>query len=365
VGSIGGYRLASVHAFEVVSRYPRTVGRNARLGAHGDGPTSTAVAVTTDDGTTGWGLALGPVEPARALVGRPIDELIDPSIGLVEETARTLDYALHDLAGMILGLPVHEMLGGAGERVLDCYDGAIYLDDLDVTPELAIDTVLANCAADHAAGYRSFKLKIGRGHRWMDGAAGLARDIEVTRAVRAAYPDADLLADANDGFTIADALEYLQAVQDCGLFWLEEPFLENRADLTRLRGFLRDTAAPTLVADGEARQDVAALLPLAADGLIDVLLMDVVSYGLTAWRKIMPAVLDAGVAASPHAWGDPLKTLYAAQIGAGLGNVLTVEAVPGTAVGVDTGGYLLDSGRLQVPMTAGFGIPLPDGALPD
>jgi L-alanine-DL-glutamate epimerase-like enolase superfamily enzyme len=199
----------------------------------------------------------------------------------------------------------------------------------------------------------------------MDGAAGLARDIEVTRAVRAAYPDADLLADANDGFTVADALQYLQAVQDCELFWLEEPFLEDRADLTRLRAFLRDTAAPTLVADGEARPDVAALLPLAADGLIDVLLMDVVSYGLTAWRKIMPAVLDAGVAASPHAWGDPLKTLYAAQIGAGLGNVLTVEGVPGTVVGVDTSGYRLESGRLQVPMTAGFGIPLPDGALPD
>jgi L-alanine-DL-glutamate epimerase-like enolase superfamily enzyme len=76
-------------------------------------------------------------------------------------------------------------------------------------------------------------------------------------------------------------------------------------------------------------------------------------------------VLDAGVAASPHAWGDPLKTLYAAQIGAGLGNVLTVEVVPGTVMGVDTGGYRLDSGRLHVPTTPGFGIPLPDGVQPD
>ncbi len=363
MSSIEGHRLASVHAFEIVSRYPRTVGRNARLGAHGDGPTSTAVSVTTAAGAVGWGLATGPVEPTRSLVGRPVTELIDPSIGVVEPAALPLDYALHDLLGVVLGRPVHELLGGAGEQTLDCYDGAIYLDDLDVSPDRAIDTVLTNCATDHAAGFRAFKLKIGRGHRWMAAAEGLARDIEVTRAVRKHYPDADILVDANDGFTVADALHYLDAVQDCGLFWLEEPFADDRDDLTRLRRYLRDTASPTLVADGEFRPDVPSLLSLAADGLVDVLLMDVVTYGLTAWRKVMPEVRRAGVAASPHAWGDPLKTLYAAQIGAGLGNVRTVEGVPGTIVGVDTTGYRLDAGRLSVPTTAGFGIPVPDGVL--
>ena len=359
MSSIEGHRLASVQTFEVVSRYPRTIGRNARLGAHGDGPTSTAVSVATTDGAVGWGLATGPVEPTRSLVGRPVAELIDPSIGVVDPAALPLDYALHDLAGIIVGRPVHELLGGAGAQTFDCYSGAIYLDDLDVSPDRAIDTVLANCAMDHAAGFRSFKLKIGRGHRWMDPAEGLARDIEVTRAVRKHYPDADLLVDANDGFTVTDALRYLDAVQDCGLFWLEEPFPENHDDLTRLRKFRTDTASPTLVADGEARPDVPTLLSLAADGLVDVLLMDVVSYGLTAWRKIMPEVRRAGVLASPHAWGDPLKTLYAAQIGAGLGSVRTVEGVPGTVVGVDTAGYRLDAGRLTVPTTAGLGIPVP------
>lgn len=359
MSSIDGHRVASIEVADIVTRYPRVVGRNSRLGPHGAGPASTGVAVRTDQGAVGWGLAIGPVDDLDGLVGRPVCELIDPATGVLDSAALPLDYALHDLSGAILGQPVHQLLGGHGETSLHCYDGAIYLDDLDVAEDRALEVVLANVAMDYAAGFRAFKLKIGRGYQWMDPEAGLARDVEVTRAVRAAYPDVDILADANDGYSLADALRYLDGVADCGLFWLEEPFLENRHDLVGLRRYLDERGAGTLVADGEARPQVESLLELAADGLLDVLLMDVVSYGLTAWRTIMPALVKAGVKASPHAWGEPLKTLYAAQLGAGLGNVLTIEGVPGVTEAVDTSGYRLESGRLRVPDTPGFGIPLP------
>jgi ubiquinone/menaquinone biosynthesis C-methylase UbiE len=35
----------------------------------------------------------------------------------------------------------------------------------------------------------------------------------------------------------------------------------------------------------------------------------------------MPRFAELGVAGSPHAWGLPLKTFYAAQLAAGLGNI--------------------------------------------
>ena len=74
----------------------------------------------------------------------------------------------------------------------------------------------------------------------------------------------------------------------------------------------------------------------ANDGYdLDVLLMDVMSFGVTRWRQTMPAVREAGVVASPHAWGRPVKTLYAAQLAAGLGSVEVVEGVPGMTAGVD------------------------------
>ncbi|MET0693627.1 MAG: enolase C-terminal domain-like protein, partial [Propionibacteriaceae bacterium] len=209
-----------------------------------------------------------------------------------------------------------------------------------------------------AAGYRAFKLKLGRGYRWLPYDVGLQRDIEVTRLARELYPDADILVDPNDGFSLNAMSDYLAAVAEVGLFWIEEPFAERREDLVRLRELLAGAGSKALIADGEYDPRLPHLLALAADGLLDVALMDVIGFGLTAWRRVMPELQALGVRASPHAWGTPLKTLYAAQIAAGLGNVLTVEGVPGQTLGADTSGYVLADGLLTVPDAPGFGIPL-------
>ncbi|HZC28059.1 MAG TPA: enolase C-terminal domain-like protein [Actinopolymorphaceae bacterium] len=357
---LADHRLDRIETRVLRDRYPRTVGRNARLGSHGAGGSVPIVIVHTDAGATGWGVASGDVPSTRPLVGRRVGEVFDPTVGVTDLAALPLDLALHDLAGQVLGQPVFRLLGGAGSVTATCYDGAIYLDDLD--PEEAprgVEAVLANCRADYLLGFRAFKLKIGRGHRWMSPDAGLARDVEVTRAVRTEFPTARILVDANDGYSADGFLSYLDAVADCGLFWVEEPFPERADDLRALRRRLDELESPPLVADGERAPDVPFLLHLASEGLLDVLLMDVMSYGFTAWRKVMPSLRAAGVRASPHAWGQPLKTLYAGQLAAGLGNVVTVEGVPGTTEHVDASGYQLVDGVLHVPDTPGFGLPLP------
>lgn len=364
-GALSDARITAVTPFTVRSHYPRAIGRNARLGAHGTGPESVAVAVTTDGGVIGWGLTQGSVDRLGALVGRRVAEVVDPAVGMVDPAGRAADVALHDLAGLLLGAPVRDLLGAAGPASLAVYSGAVYFADLDAPPGTdPVDAVLDHCRADVAAGYRALKLKVGRGNRWMDHDAGLARDVAVTRAVRAALPDVRLLVDANDGWSLRDCLAYLDAVADVGLYWVEEPFRENAADLRALRRWRDQTGSTVLVADGEADPDVGQLLGLAGDGLLDVLLMDVLSFGPTAWRATAPAVRAAGALLSPHAWGEPLKTRYAAALGAGLGGVDIVEGVPGVVESVDLGGYRFADGILSVPPTPGFGIPVPAAVHP-
>ncbi len=353
-------RIAAIETAELVTRYPRTIGRNARLGSHGSGPTATAVVVRTADGASGWGIVgRGGLDGVAALVGAEVGSVFDPSIGVIDPRASGLDFALHDLVAKDAGVPVYDLLGGRGETAVPCYSGAIYFDDLD--PDDAprgVSAVLANCASDREAGYRAFKLKIGRGHRWMDAEAGFARDVEVTHAVREAHPDARILVDANNGFSPRDTVRYLRAVADCELYWLEEPFHEDAMSLRLVHDFLRESGSSTLIADGEFEPDEAQVLELAGAGLIDVLLMDVVSFGLTDWRRVMPAVRESGADASPHAWGLPIKTYYAAQLAAGLGSVRTVEGVPGVTDGVGASGYGLGDGELAVPDAPGFGLEL-------
>lgn len=358
------HRISTIELTKLATHYPRTVGRNARLGSHGSGGTSTVAVVRTDQGELGWGLVEGGVERnidavREQLVGQELGALFDPATGVTDDRALPLDIALHDLVAILLEVPVHQLLGGAGTQEVICYSGAIYFDDLD--PEdnpRGLAAVLENCASDYAAGFRDFKLKIGRGNRWMELAAGLRRDIEVTRAVREAYPDARLLVDANDGYSVDQMITYLRAVRDCDLYWVEEPFAENAADLRKLRDYLRESGLATYIADGEFQPDVEHLLELARDGLFDLALMDVATYGITAWRRMMPILAELGVLASPHAWGRPLKTRYAAQLAAGLGNVPIVEGVPGTTDGVDETAYRFQDGVLTVPDNPGFGIHL-------
>ncbi len=357
--ALGRHRIARIDTASIASVYLRTVGRNSFRGGHGSGGKHQVVVLTTDRGLVGWGPPLGQTLDLSRFVGRNVGELIDPRRGVVDE-ALALDYPLHDLAGVILDMPVHRMLGGAGGATqLPVYSGAIYFDDLDpADAPVGIPTVKRNLDQDWAAGYRDFKLKLGRGYRWMSRADGLKRDIEVTRLTRERFPDARILVDPNDGYSINDMTEYLAAVADVGLYWIEEPYAERLEDFMELRRLVDKYSPSTLIADGEYRPEIPVVMKLASEGLIDVLLMDVLNYGLTAWRRIMPTVIGCGAAISPHAWGWPLKTLYAAQIGAGLGSAHIIEGVPGTTAGIDAGGYRFQDGILTLPDRPGFGLKL-------
>lgn len=288
-------------------------------------------------------------------MGRNLAELIDPDRGVIDPAAEFLDYPLHDLAARILEVPVYAMLGSAGTPRVRCYSGGIYFDDLDAAE--GIEVVRANLRQDHELGFRDFKLKLGRGYRWMDPQAGLERDIEVTRLARELYPDAEILVDPNDGYTVNTLTAYLDAVGDCRLYWIEEPFAERWEDFRFLRGLL-GTSGPK-IADGEFDPDEEHIVRLAQEGLLDIALMDVTGHGLTAWRRTMPRLVDASTEASPHAWGLPLKTLYAAHLAAGLGNIPIVEGVPGHTEGTDGDGYTLADGYLTLSEQPGFGIKLP------
>jgi D-galactarolactone cycloisomerase len=228
------------HTLERV--YPRRIGWNAKNGPHGQRAQVAVCQVFTDQGASGWGFCAVTEEEERRFIGRSVAELFDPATGSTLE-ALSIDRALHDLAGKILGQPVWRMLGGCDGRI-PVYSGAIYFDDLNPQGEApGTDALLAACDQDAAAGHAHFKLKIGRGFRYMDKAAGEARDVEVTHLVRAHFPDAHILVDANDGYTPEGICAYLKQVATCKLYWVEEPFEENNIEgLQRLRAAIQKSS---------------------------------------------------------------------------------------------------------------------------
>ena len=357
------HRLKSAATTSVRLNWPRQVGKNSHLDVHGTGARPMVVQVTTDRGASGWGASRGDAKAVNAamekLQGKRLSEIFDPAVGITVPEAAPLDFALHDLAGVILDMPVYKMLGASGPKATVCYSGMIYFDDLEPPESPAgIEQVMKNCQADIDHGYRQLKVKIGRGYKWMPKKKGLERDILVTREIARRFPEVEILVDGNDGFTCDEFIEYLEGIGDVKLFWIEEPFRETRKDYARLREWLKENNRQTLLADGEARPDWKVLEQLFAEKLLDVQLVDIVGHGFTPWRKLLKSLNEQGVKSSPHAWGHLLKSHYVAHLAAGLGGVVTIEGVTCTSEDVDFGDYTLKEGKLAVSESPGFGMKL-------
>jgi len=116
-----------------------------------------------------------------------------------------------ELAARLEGVSLARLLGGTRTRV------AVGISlGIQASPAALVE----RAAAAHAAGYRKIKIKIKPG-----------ADIEYIRAVREALgPSAELMADANSAYTLADA-DHLARLDEFDLMMIEQPLGQD--DLVR------------------------------------------------------------------------------------------------------------------------------------
>lgn len=357
------HKITDIKFTNVKLNYPRQVGKNSQLDVHGWGPTSGIHILYTDKGASGWGLNRGSqqqhAERFEKMKGKPVTELISPISGVLSSDLESFDFSLFDLAGKILNKPVYQLLGKKKPEVQLCYSGMIYFDDLEPADNPAgLNKILEECQYDYNYGYRQFKLKIGRGNKWMEKEKGLQRDIEVTKLVRKNFPDCDILVDGNNGFTADEFIKYLEGIEGIRLFWIEEPFHETMEDYIKLNSWLKAHNPDLLLADGEARPEEALLRQLGSQKLIDVFLQDISGLGFTKWIKFMPEIKSMGLLASPHAWGLAIKTNYISHLSGAFGSTATIEGVTSTSEDIDLTDYKLKNGKLIPSAKPGFGMDL-------
>lgn len=253
------------------------------------------------------------------------------------------------------------MLGSTGDEWTPIYSGMIYLDELEPPENPAgVNGILENCLWDYEYGFRQLKVKIGRSGKWYPHDEGLAKDIEVVKTIHHTFGDkVQILVDANDVYSLADAIQFMEGVEDIPLFWIEEPFPENRDESMKLKQWLiQNNRKNTFYADGEANPDHDLCLQLGKEKILDVYLPDIQVYGFTAWRKLMPRLLNDGIKASPHAWGNLLKSHYIAHLARGMGNIVTIEGVICYSDEIDFGNYQITDGMITPSYGPGFGMEL-------
>lgn len=344
-------------------QWPRFVGKNGRIDFHGQNKMCTALRLRTNQGASGWGLSNSMAEELFPLLeNKKVSDLIRPEKGISQELDRSVDFALHDLMGVILDQPVYKLIGNRGTNETSLYSGMIYLDELNPGNEnKGIDAIIENCQWDVDYGYLQLKVKIGRSGRWYKHDEGLAKDIEVVKLIHHSFKDkgVEVLVDANDMYSLADTKKFLEGIGDTPLYWVEEPFREKIKSGKKIRQWMNENGfEKTLYADGERQPDFDVCLELGKDQHMDVFLPDTYSYGFTKWINLMPKLKSMNMLASPHAWGNRLKTNYTVHLAAGLGNVCTVEGVTCLSDDIDYGDYPVVNGKITVSDAPGFGMKL-------
>ncbi len=361
-------RIVRVEWGVLDGRRPRNAGSNARRGEHGITVRVPIARLTTDDGAQGFGVVrVGDRDDAAARVGTPLTDLFAPERGV---TNRWLpwEYAIWDLMAKRANAPVYALAAAVNGRTpptpyrVPCYDTSLYFDDLHLTgDDEAAALIAAEAREGYERGHRAFKIKVGRGARYMPIEAGMRRDIAVVRAVRGVVGSGlPILLDANNGYTLNLTKRVLAETADCGIFWIEEPFHEDPLLYEDLRAWLEREGLPILIADGEGDAS-SHLLDWARDGIVDVVQYDIFGHGFTRWLRTGKHLDGWNARSAPHHYGGHVGNYTAAHLAGAIAGFTYVEWDEVTTPGLDAPGYIVRDGWVEAPDTPGFGLTLDEG----
>ncbi len=135
--------------------------------------------------------------------------------GLATFGIAAIDTALWDCQGKALGVPCWQLWGGVHTQI-PAYAMVGWLN-------YGLDTLTDIASMAVAQGFRGVKIKVG--------AATLKEDIARVEAVRKAIGDSvDLMVDANQSLSTAEAIRRGRAFQELGCLWWEEPIAADDID---------------------------------------------------------------------------------------------------------------------------------------
>lgn len=194
-----------------------------------------------------------------------------------------VDSALWDIVGKVAGLPLATVWGRYRADAPIIAIGGYYGQS---------PAELAKEAEEYVElGFAGCKLKVG--------GASPSVDHERFAAVRDAVGDGFvLMADANQGYTVAEALAFCRLVAPLGLRWFEEP-VRWYNDRLGMRDVRLKTGVP--VCAGQSEIGRAGARDLIADGAIDVCNFDASwSGGPSEWRRVAGLAACFGVEMAHH-----------------------------------------------------------------
>lgn len=315
------------------------------------------VRIVTDDGLTGTGytytigtggssiVALLRDHLAPRLIGRDPFEIEAiwkslffathaTAVGAITSLAlAAIDIALWDIRCLAAKRPLWKEAGGAQSAVpLYSTEGGW----LHVEPAALVDDALAV----KERGFGGTKIKVGRPHA--------SEDVARLAAVREAVgPGFEIMVDANQAFTVAEAIRRASLYEPFDLAWFEEPLPAED-----LGGHARLCASTSLpVAVGESIYHPSHFREYLQRDACSIVQAEVARIGgITPWLKVAHLAETFNVVICPHFLMEIHVSLCAA-----VPNAAWVEWIP-QLDDITTTRMTVSAGRAVPPPEAGTGI---------
>lgn len=305
--------------------------------------------VTDQPGLWGWGEAtlewhthavLGAIEDIKPLLigadPRRIEHLWQTmhrqhfwhANGIVRATALSgIDIALWDIAGKIHGVPCHELWGG---RVRDhvrlyCHLGGGRMEDFYETDPSDASRFADLASAAVSEGFTAMKSMAVPWSAPLEGLRPIRYAERCVEKMRVAVgDDIDLMVDCHARPSPRMGERFARALEQYGLFWLEEPCwpecLDDMASLQRAVG--------TPIATGERLVGLSAFRDLGEARAASVWQPDITHCGgLSEVRRIAALAESHRVALAPHNPQGPVSTAASIELGFATPSYIICETV--------------------------------------
>jgi L-alanine-DL-glutamate epimerase-like enolase superfamily enzyme len=264
-------------------------------------------AVQTDEGITGWGYNCTIAEGSEALVTLLKKDLaprfigLDPFLvrrhwqeiyldrfftgitGVAVQGVAAIEIALWDIIAKSCGQPLWRLLGGYNDDRIPAYstDGG-WLG-------FSESQLIANAQSVKAAGFRGFKMKIGK--------PTLDEDVaRATAARRALGPGFPLMVDANGRWDLMTARRAIGALEHLDITWFEEPL--HPFDVAGHAALARSTRVPILA--GETMYDLRMFRDFMVAGAMGIAQPDVLKLGgISGWMEVAALARAFGLRVVP------------------------------------------------------------------
>jgi len=345
------------------------------------GSNNCLIKIETDEGVVGYGEAgaSGPIARARLRQLEPLLLGKDPLA--IEQhfhnmstlmhtymahipTVSGIDIALWDLAGKILGLPVHRLLGGPFRTEIPMYSHGIGLDLLDKQS----CREWAQQVREAPEGFTVFKIAIDRVAGVAPARFANTLTSEQLRRIAQGYAnvreavgdDIDLAVHCHNEFDTPSAIAVAKAVEPIRPLFLEDPL-----DVPFHEGWLalkQSTRIPILT--GEKLELVRGFRPFLDHHAADIIHPDLAfAGGFTGVRKIADYAALSRTPVALHNVGTAVLTAASAQFAAAIPNFFRSESALGRKERlvermVASGQLVVRKGMLQLPGGPGLGIEL-------